>query len=91
MVLFRLFLEKGLVHTTPSLSLSSFLHVPSFTANLLSISRITRDLNCSVTFFPSFYVFQDLQTRTIDSGREITVNCRPRLNIPLLSLALNKD
>ena len=62
--------EKGLVHTTPSLSLSFVLQVLSFAANLLSISRITRDLNCSVTFFPSC-VFQDLQTRTtIGSGRE---------------------
>ena len=42
-----------------------------FTANLLSISRITRDLNCSLIFFPFSCVFQDLQTRTtIGSGRE---------------------
>ena len=63
--------EKGLVHTTTSLFLSSVLHVPSFATNLLSISRIPHDLNCSVIFFPSSYVFQDLQMRTtIDSGKE---------------------
>ena len=62
---------KGLVRVSPSLSLSSVLHVPSFSNNLLSISRITRDQNCSVTFFPSHCIFQDLITRrTIGSGRE---------------------
>ena len=63
--------DKCLVHTTPSLSLSSVLHVSSIASNLLSIIRITRDLNYNVTFFSSSYVFQDLQMRmTIDSGRE---------------------
>ena len=62
---------KGLVRVTPLLSLSSVLHVPNFTTNLLSIGRITRDKNCSVTFFPSHCVFQDLITgRMIGSGRE---------------------
>ncbi|PSS35748.1 Endonuclease [Actinidia chinensis var. chinensis] len=62
---------KGLVRVTPLLSLSSVLHVPNFTTNLLSIGRITRDKNCSVTFFLSHCVFQDLITgRTIGNGRE---------------------
>ena len=42
---------KGLIHATPSLPLTSVLHVPRFSHTLLSLSRITRDLNCSVTFF----------------------------------------
>ena len=64
--------ENGLVYTTHSLFLSSILHVLSFAINLLSISHITCDLNCSVTFFPSSCVFQDFQMRTtIDNGREI--------------------
>ena len=63
---------KCLVHTTHSFSLSSVLYAPSFAENLLSISRITLDLNCSITFFPSSYVFQDLQTRMAnDIGMEI--------------------
>ena len=62
---------KGLVQVSPSLSLSSVLHVPSFPISLLSISRITRNQNCSVTFFPSHCVFQDLlMRRTIGNGRE---------------------
>ena len=48
---------KCLMHITSSFSLSSVLHVPSFVANVLSISHLTRDSNCSVTFFPSYCVF----------------------------------
>lgn len=42
---------KGSIVCTSDLTLSSVLHVPSFPNNLLSISAITRDLNCKVTFF----------------------------------------
>lgn len=63
--------SKGNVNVSPTLSLSSVLHVPKFATNLLSISRLTKDLNCSITFFPSYYVFQDLDSqRMIGSGRE---------------------
>ncbi|GKV53382.1 hypothetical protein SLEP1_g59913 [Rubroshorea leprosula] len=49
----------------------SVLHVPNFATNLLSISSITKSMNCSVTFFPTHCVFQDLETRRmIGSGRE---------------------
>ena len=76
---------KGLVHATSSLPLSTVLHVPSFSTNLLSISRITRDLNCSVTFFPSYCVFQDLLTKQkIGSGSE-------KNGLYFLDLALNKQ
>lgn len=46
------------------LLLSSVLHVPNFTLNLLSISYLNKSLNCCVTFFPSHCVFQDLKTKT---------------------------
>jgi hypothetical protein len=37
----------------------------------MSVSKITRGLNCSVEFFPNHCVFQDLQTRRIiGRGRE---------------------
>ena len=62
---------KGVIKLFDSLPLSSVLHVPNFSTNLLSIARITSDLNCSVTFFPSHCVFQDLSTKkVIGSGRE---------------------
>ncbi|XP_028113623.1 uncharacterized protein LOC114311676 [Camellia sinensis] len=62
---------KDLIHATSSLSLVSILHVLNFNVNLLCLSRITRDLNCSVIFFPDHCLFQDLITRKrIGSGRE---------------------
>lgn len=56
---------KGSIFITPTLPLSLVLHVPKFNLNLLSISHLTKTLNCCVTFFPSHCVFQDLGTRTI--------------------------
>ncbi|MCR2848058.1 GAG-pre-integrase domain-containing protein, partial [Weizmannia coagulans] len=39
--------------------------------NLLSVSKLAHDLNCSVSFFPGYCLFQDLVTkRTIGRGRE---------------------
>ena len=62
---------KGVIHISDSLSLSSVLHVPNFLTNLLSISRLTCDLNCCVTFYPSHCVFQDLTTKKmIGNSRE---------------------
>ncbi|GKU97022.1 hypothetical protein SLEP1_g10205 [Rubroshorea leprosula] len=47
------------------LTLNNVLHVPQFACNLLSISKITEQLNCAVIFFPDFYVFQDLASRKL--------------------------
>ncbi|TYG99021.1 hypothetical protein ES288_A10G163700v1 [Gossypium darwinii] len=55
---------------TPNIILSSVLHVPKFPVNILSISTITKALNCKLEFFPDHCVFQDLQTgKTIGSIR----------------------
>ncbi|KAL5804478.1 hypothetical protein ACOSQ3_031278 [Xanthoceras sorbifolium] len=64
-------LGAGSIPLTPSLNLSSVLHVPTLSNNLLSISQITKSLNCVVTFWPSHCVFQDITTKeTIGIGRE---------------------
>lgn len=61
---------KGSIRCSPSLTLSSVLHVPDFSTNLLSISSLTKALNCKVTFYPSYCVFQELETgKTIGYGR----------------------
>ena len=44
------------------LKLNSVLHVPNLQCNLLSMSKLTMDLNYSVTFFPSCCKFQDLSS-----------------------------
>jgi hypothetical protein len=61
----------GSLPLTSSMSLSTVLHVPHLSGKLLSISQITKELKCSVTFFDTHCVFQDLLTGTmIGLGRE---------------------
>lgn len=62
---------KGGVNVSPTMTLSSILHVPKFATNLLSINRIVRDLNCSVTFFSTHYVFQDLTSKQMIGSRRV--------------------
>ncbi|KAD6454947.1 hypothetical protein E3N88_09653 [Mikania micrantha] len=41
------------------------LHVPKFNYNLLSVSKLSRDLKCAITFFPEFFVMQGLRSRRL--------------------------
>ncbi|KAI3736523.1 hypothetical protein L2E82_26344 [Cichorium intybus] len=41
------------------------LYIPKFKCNLLSVGRLTDDLNCAVTFFPGFCVAQELETKNL--------------------------
>ncbi|GJW70558.1 hypothetical protein Tco_0127475 [Tanacetum coccineum] len=46
------------------------LYVPHFKFNLLYVSRLSRDLQCCISFFPDFCVMQGLQRRNlIGAGR----------------------
>ena len=59
----------GSIECTPSLSLSSVLHVPSFPVNLLSVSSIIDQFKCTVTFDETSCVFQERRTgRKIGTG-----------------------
>ncbi|XP_072084397.1 uncharacterized protein [Arachis hypogaea] len=61
----------GNIHLQPSIHLKNVLHVPKLSTNLLSIHKVTKDLNCAATFFHTHYVFQDLATkRTIGIAKE---------------------
>ena len=63
---------SGTTYLSPDIELLSVLHVPGFPFNLLSISKITKALNCSVSFYPSLCIFQDLKTwRMIGMGHEV--------------------
>ncbi|KAJ9693402.1 hypothetical protein PVL29_012254 [Vitis rotundifolia] len=44
----------GLAHPLPYLPLTSILYTPECSFNLISISKITRTLNCSITFLINF-------------------------------------
>lgn len=51
--------------------LKDVLCVPTFKLNLLSVSKVTKDLNYCAKFFPEHCVFQDLCTRKVKvTGRE---------------------
>ncbi|XP_055812079.1 uncharacterized protein LOC129881995 [Solanum dulcamara] len=56
----------------PSKSLiTNMFHIPEFKYNLMSVSKITKELGCSVSFFPDFCVFQELYTGKVkEVGRE---------------------
>jgi hypothetical protein len=46
----------GDITCTPELQLSSVMHVPNFTNNLLSVSQLVYDLNCVVSLSPTHVV-----------------------------------
>ncbi|PKH48991.1 hypothetical protein CRG98_050339, partial [Punica granatum] len=53
----------GDVRLGPNFILKNVFYVPEFTCNLISVGKLTRDLNCSVMFFSDFCVIQDLAVR----------------------------
>ncbi|XP_076958475.1 uncharacterized protein LOC143634207 [Bidens hawaiensis] len=46
------------------------LYIPKFTCNLLSVSRLSNDLQSAITFFPDFCVMQKLYTRNLIGAGE---------------------
>jgi len=63
-------LGTGSIRISEELTLHSVLFVPSLDCNLLSISKLTHDLNCTAKFFHNFCEFQDSDSwRTIGSAR----------------------
>ncbi|KAL0557269.1 hypothetical protein IC582_005795 [Cucumis melo] len=61
---------KGQIVLFDGFSLQNVLHVPKLAYNLLSISKITRELHCKATFLSESICFQDLNSgRTIGTVR----------------------
>lgn len=56
---------EGPVTLSKILTLDIVLVVSSLEYNLLSISQITSKLSCTMTFWPSYCVFQDIRTQKI--------------------------
>ena len=56
----------GLIRVSNDLNLNSILHGPNLDCNLLSINKLTRDLQCEAKFFSNLFKFQEL-----DLGRMI--------------------
>lgn len=57
---------RGSVVISKDIMLDSVLYVPKLDCNLLSVSKLAKDLNCVTKFLPSLCEFQDL-----DSGKKI--------------------
>ena len=57
--------REGSIILSNTVTLDIVLVVPSLEYNLLSVSQITSTLACTVTFWASFCVFQDILTRKI--------------------------
>lgn len=61
----------GIINISPQISLIDALHVPKLSCNLLSVSKITKDLNCTAQFSHSICKFQDMTSgMTIGSAKE---------------------
>jgi hypothetical protein len=53
---------KGSIQCT-TLSLTTILHVPKFSSNLISISKIIKDLEYKVSIYSTHCVFKDMKTK----------------------------
>lgn len=67
--LFSSVASQGTVKISPTLSLNLVLHVPNLNYNLLSVGKITKDLNCSFEFIPFCCCFKDHLEKTIGQGK----------------------
>jgi hypothetical protein len=55
--------EAGMVHISPSISLTNTLLVPSLSNKLLFVSQVTEDLNCIALMYPKFCLFRIFSRR----------------------------
>lgn len=55
----------GMTALTKYLKLENILCIPSFKTYLLSVSQLTKGLNCTMMFFHDFYVIQDLVLKRV--------------------------
>ena len=47
-------LRSGTIHPTPLITLTSVLSLPQFSFNLISVSKVTRTLDCSISLSPYY-------------------------------------
>ena len=64
-------LVSGTIHLTLLITLTSALSLPQLSFNLISVSKLTRTLNCNISLFSDYCLIQDPSTkRIISRGRE---------------------
>jgi len=57
--------STGTILFNKNITLDNVLHVPSFSLNLMSVSKLTKSLHCCIILFPDFCIIQDLATRKV--------------------------
>ncbi|GJT04307.1 retrovirus-related pol polyprotein from transposon TNT 1-94 [Tanacetum coccineum] len=75
--------KVGNVTLENKLKLKNVLIVPSFKFRLLSVSKLTKDSQCFVTFYEQFSVIQDLKTRKVLGLGKKKAGLYHLLNLPL--------
>ena len=58
-------LGSGTIHLTPLITLTSIMSLPEFSFNLISASKLSHTLNCSISFFLNYCLIQDLWTKRV--------------------------
>ena len=53
------------IHSTPLITLTFVMSLPQFSLNLIFVSKLTRTLYCSISFFLNHCLIQDLLTKRI--------------------------
>ncbi|KAK1414482.1 hypothetical protein QVD17_30227 [Tagetes erecta] len=56
---------KGNCTLTGGIKINEVLYIPNFNCNLLSVSRLSKELKCVVSFFPNFCIMQDLHSKKL--------------------------
>ena len=55
----------------PGQEITNVMHIPEFKYNLLSVSQLTKELQCAVLFYPDFCILQDLSSGKVKGiGKE---------------------
>ena len=70
--------QAGHVNISPSLHLKNCLLIPSLSHKLLSVSQLTKEMNCTVLLTSENCIVQDAQTGTIigHGTEQWTILCR---------------
>ncbi|KAI3499149.1 hypothetical protein L1887_34942 [Cichorium endivia] len=56
---------KGSHTLSNGIKVKGVLHVPKFNCNLLSVSKLSKDLECVISFFPDFLIMQGLSSKSL--------------------------
>lgn len=55
----------GVIEFSRNMKLKNCLYIPTLSSKLLSISQVTKELNCVVLMYPTFCILQHILTREI--------------------------